>query len=38
VDQVISEADAKHESSRCLNCCRICYNPDILDQKNQNAA
>jgi hypothetical protein len=28
VDQVISEADAKHESSRCLNCCRICYNPE----------
>jgi NADPH-dependent glutamate synthase beta subunit-like oxidoreductase/NAD-dependent dihydropyrimidine dehydrogenase PreA subunit len=28
VDQVISEADAKYESSRCLNCCRVCYNPD----------
>ena len=28
VDQVISEADAKHESSRCLNCCRICYDKD----------
>ena len=28
VDQVISEADAKHESNRCLNCCRICYDKD----------
>ena len=28
VDQVISEADAKHEAGRCLFCCRICYNPD----------
>lgn len=28
VDLVISEKDAAHESSRCLNCCRICYNPD----------
>jgi NADPH-dependent glutamate synthase beta subunit-like oxidoreductase/NAD-dependent dihydropyrimidine dehydrogenase PreA subunit len=28
VDQVISAKDAAHESSRCLNCCRICYNPD----------
>jgi hypothetical protein len=28
VDQVISEADAKHEANRCLFCCRICYNPD----------
>ena len=28
VDKVISEADARHESSRCLNCCRVCYNPD----------
>ena len=36
VDQVISEADAKHESNRCLNCCRICYNPDR--QQDQNAA
>jgi hypothetical protein len=30
VDQVISEADAKHESNRCLNCCRVCYNPDVV--------
>jgi len=28
VDQVISEAEAKHESNRCLNCCRVCYDPD----------
>jgi NADPH-dependent glutamate synthase beta subunit-like oxidoreductase len=28
VDQVITEQDAKHESGRCLNCCRVCYNPD----------
>jgi NADPH-dependent glutamate synthase beta subunit-like oxidoreductase/NAD-dependent dihydropyrimidine dehydrogenase PreA subunit len=27
-DLVITEADAIHESHRCLNCCRICYNPD----------
>ncbi|MBU1711661.1 MAG: FAD-dependent oxidoreductase [Proteobacteria bacterium] len=24
-DLVISETDAIHESGRCLNCCRICY-------------
>jgi formate dehydrogenase (NADP+) beta subunit len=28
VDLVISEADAKHESNRCLNCCRLCYDKD----------
>ena len=28
VDLVISEADAKHESKRCLKCCRICYDKD----------
>lgn len=28
VDLVISEADAKIESNRCLNCCRLCYNKD----------
>lgn len=28
VDQVISEEDAKKESSRCLDCGRICYNKD----------
>ena len=34
VDQVISEKDAAYESSRCLSCCRICYNAD----KETNAA
>ncbi|PIP35531.1 MAG: electron transporter RnfB [Desulfobacterales bacterium CG23_combo_of_CG06-09_8_20_14_all_52_9] len=29
VDQVVSEEDAKKESSRCLNCGRICYNKDV---------
>ena len=29
VDLVISEETAMKESSRCLNCCRICYNPDV---------
>jgi len=29
VDQVISKKDAAHESGRCLNCCRICYNPEV---------
>lgn len=28
-DLVITEADAAHESRRCLNCCRICYNKDM---------
>jgi formate dehydrogenase beta subunit len=28
VDQVISEKDAAYESNRCLNCCRLCYDPD----------
>jgi hypothetical protein len=27
-DLVISETDALRESSRCLNCCRICYDKD----------
>jgi homotetrameric NADPH-dependent glutamate synthase len=27
-DLVISEPDAAFESSRCLACCRLCYNPD----------
>jgi NADPH-dependent glutamate synthase beta subunit-like oxidoreductase len=30
VDQVISEKDAAYESSRCLKCCRLCYNPDVM--------
>ncbi len=29
VDQVISEKEAAYESSRCLDCCRLCYNPDV---------
>ena len=28
VDQVLPEAEAHREAERCLNCCRICYNPD----------
>jgi formate dehydrogenase (NADP+) beta subunit len=28
-DLVISAKDAAHESGRCLDCCRICYNPDV---------
>ena len=28
VDQVLTEEEAQAESSRCLNCCRICYNKD----------
>ena len=28
-DLVISEKDAAHESGRCLECCRLCYNPDV---------
>ncbi len=28
VDLVISEKDAAHESDRCLNCCRLCYNKE----------
>jgi formate dehydrogenase (NADP+) beta subunit len=27
-DLVISEESAAYESRRCLDCCRICYNPD----------
>jgi len=27
-DLVITEKDALYESSRCLNCCIYCYNPD----------
>jgi formate dehydrogenase beta subunit len=27
-DLVISEESAAYESRRCLECCRICYNPD----------
>lgn len=28
VDLVISEEQARHESGRCLSCCRLCYNKD----------
>ena len=28
VDQVLDEKEAHREADRCLNCCRICYNPD----------
>ncbi len=28
VDLVLPEDAAQKESQRCLNCCRICYNPD----------
>jgi formate dehydrogenase beta subunit len=38
VDQVISEKDAAYESSRCLKCCRICYNPDVKFEEKQNSA
>jgi len=29
VDLVLSEEAALKEADRCLNCCRLCYNPDI---------
>ena len=28
VDRVLTEQAAHEESSRCLNCCLTCYNPD----------
>jgi formate dehydrogenase beta subunit len=28
VDLVLPEDAAHKEAERCLNCCRICYNPD----------
>ncbi len=28
VDQVLKQDEAHKEADRCLNCCRICYNPD----------
>ncbi|MGD9160443.1 MAG: hypothetical protein PVG39_18650, partial [Desulfobacteraceae bacterium] len=31
VDQVLTEEAAKVESERCLNCCRLCYTPDVKD-------
>jgi hypothetical protein len=29
VDLVLPEHAALAESRRCLNCCRLCYNPDV---------
>jgi hypothetical protein len=26
---VIGEKEAAYEASRCLGCCRLCYNPDL---------
>ncbi|MFW6333672.1 MAG: FAD-dependent oxidoreductase, partial [Desulfosalsimonas sp.] len=34
VDQVLPETEAISEAARCLNCCRLCYDPD----SDQNAA
>ena len=28
-DLVLAEQDALSEANRCLNCCRLCYNPDL---------
>ena len=36
-DLVITEADASYEASRCLNCCRICYNKDSAAKDPQAA-
>lgn len=38
VDQVIRETDALHEADRCLNCCRLCYDPDISVDTRSSAA
>lgn len=38
VDLVISEQAAKFESTRCLNCCRVCYDPDAIKNVVQTAA
>lgn len=29
VDLVLPEQEALREANRCMNCCRLCYNPDI---------
>ncbi len=29
VDLVLPEAEALAEADRCLNCCRLCYDPDV---------
>ena len=31
VDLVLPEARAIEEAKRCLNCCRLCYNPDVKE-------
>lgn len=31
VDQVLTEEAALAESDRCLQCCRLCYNPDVSE-------
>ncbi|MFW5937018.1 MAG: FAD-dependent oxidoreductase [Desulfosalsimonas sp.] len=31
VDQVLGEPAALSEAARCLNCCRLCYDPDSRD-------
>jgi len=38
VDLVISEAEAKHESCRCLYCCRLCYNEDEENAAEEDTA
>jgi len=38
VDLVISEETAMKESSRCLSCCRVCYNPDVNPDLKKAAA
>jgi len=38
-DLVLAEEDALAEASRCLYCCRLCYNPDfdLQDREKQRA-
>ena len=36
-DLVLAEKDALAEASRCLNCCRLCYNPDLQISSEQPA-
>ncbi len=36
-DLVLPESAALEEASRCLNCCRLCYNPDLV-KSTQKAA
>lgn len=37
VDLVIAETDAQTEANRCLNCCRLCYDPDIRPESRPAA-